>query len=174
MAHRQLVSVAIKVQLIKIVKVGSGGLIVAFWTAAQKRKATSVWWFKIGFKMVPKLNTLQWSTRILVVVNTLQAKFPQTIWIWTVNCKWLTIINTLLKSIVFTVPFKNNDKNCAWITFNSIFTDTTLCNLCSETQLLISDVRNTILAFPYTYFAVPLCLKCIFRNHSLLSIYTIS
>jgi len=127
-----------------------------------------------GYCWNDKLNTLQWSTRILVVVNTLQAKFPQTIWIWTVNCKWFTIINTLLKSIVFTLPFKNNDKNCAWITLNSIFTDTTLSNLCSETQLLISDVRNTILASPYTYFAVPLCLKCIFRNHSLLSIYTIS
>ena len=57
--------------------------------------------------------------------------------------------------------------------FNSIHTNTPLSNLCSEKQLLISNVRNTILASLYIYF-VPLCLNCILRNHSLLCIYTIS
>ena len=45
----------IGVQLIKGMEVNSGGLVVAFWTAALEGKVTGVWWFKISFKMVPKV-----------------------------------------------------------------------------------------------------------------------
>ena len=45
----------IGVQLIKSMEVNSGGLVVAFWTAALEGKGTGVWWSKISFKMVPKV-----------------------------------------------------------------------------------------------------------------------